>query len=424
MHILITYRIIWVFLLPVYTLLTAMRLIKGKEDFYRITERWGFSHTKRPKGKLVWFHASSVGESLSILPLIKKLDDTHPEKTLLVTTGTKTSAQLMQKKLPQKAIHQYVPWDFYPFVKLFINKWHPTLSVFVESEFWPELLAQAPKPVLINGRVSDRSYPKYQKHKKYIQFLLNKFTLLLAQDALSEKRLRSLCQSTVICTGNLKLDAPLDPVEDKELAPFHQRIKGRLIWVVSSTHAHEEEKLLPVFKTLKETFPDLFLILAPRHPHRGEAVTRLFEAEGYSVTRRTKNHVLPIAANDVYIADTIGELPLWYTLADVVFIGGSLIPHGGQNPYEPLKRGKVVVCGPHMFNFKAMMSLFKQRQVILQADTPEKLTQDLCSILSQEDNRKKTEAHIQAQMEGLGGATEKTYIKLKDLAEGWSHAED
>ena len=415
------YRLIWLVILPFYVVFYLYRAATNKEDIRRVLERFGVASERRLQGELVWFHAASVGESLAILPLLEKMNTQLPSVQVLLTTGTKTSAKLMANRLPSNAIHQYLPWDFYPFVRLFMKTWQPNVSIFVESEFWPEALSNAPHPLLINARVSDRSFPKYVKYKKCVTPLLQHFEAVLAQDEITAERLQTLGVKGVINSGNLKMDAPVALPNGSDLAALKETIGARPVWVVSSTHAPEEEMLLPVFETLKKTIPTLLMIVIPRHPHRGGAVARLYEDAGYQVSRRGTGHTMMRAEDDVYVADTIGEVVLWYSLAHIVFMGGSLVPHGGQNPYEPLKYGKVTLCGEHMFNFKSMMKEFKTRQVILQVNSTEQLTQDLQDIFASPEEREMAERHISAQMQGLGGATSITFEHIKEHLKGWQH---
>jgi 3-deoxy-D-manno-octulosonic-acid transferase len=395
------------------------RLFSKKEDKSRLKERLGISSIIRPRGKLIWFHGSSVGETLSILPLINKLLEQDEKLNILVTSGTITSAKLMAEKLPPRAFHQYIPLDFYTIVSTFMEHWKPDLSIFVESEFWPELLHQAPNKVLINARISDRSFKRYGKHKWFIQTLLKGFKLCLAQSTQDEQRLKDLGIKNVKMSGNLKFDVETPKIDAKKIKEL-SAINDKTILVASSTHDPEETWLAAVHLKLKEKIPNLLTIIVPRHPARGNKLTEQL-AEFGNIKQRSKNEQ-PKEDTDFYIADTIGEMTLWYTLAKnngVVFMGKSLIPHGGQNPLEALKLNVPVICGPYMTNFKDMMDNLLKDKAIHQVEDIEALTQGLEEILTNKTKRNKLIKPIGCAMEKLAGATDYTADKIINLLGGF-----
>lgn len=406
------YRMMWLIILPFYIPYSLWRAYKGKEQLCRLPERLGISTLEKKDTPVFWFHASSVGESLSLLVLLERIATSHPHLQILVTTGTRTSAKLMKERLPQTAFHQYLPWDFYPFVKLFLNKWKPKYSFFVESEFWPEMLSQAPNPILLNARISDRSFPKYMKNTWFRKHILGRFITSYGQDTLMSERLEKLGLTHVKNYGNLKLDAVIQQPDPKELKQLQEDIESRPVIVLASSHAPEEDLITPVFTQLREEFKNLLIIIAPRHPHRGELLQKTFNKQGLQVSRRTLDDKIT-SSTHIYIADTVGEMPLWYALANSVIIGGSFIEHGGQNPYEPLKMGKITITGPHMFNFKQAMHLYKEKDIILQVNTTDELYPLLRSALSNLDSSR--EKHIQDAMKNLGGAVNKIYADIDRL---------
>ncbi len=410
------YRFIWFILSPIIIFWFAWRLIKGKEDKARFKERLGFSSIKRPKGKLIWFHGSSVGETLSILPLINELLTRDKKLNILVTSGTKTSAKLMSEKLPLRAFHQYLPLDYYFAVKKFINYWQADLSIFVESEFWPELIYQASNKILINARMSDRSFNKYAKHKWFINQLLSGFKLCLAQSKQDAERLKKLAIKNVEMSGNLKFDAVPSNIDKNELDNLLSILKNRPILVCASTHNKEEEMLAKVHTKLKQNIPDLLTIIVPRHPHRGENIYQ--QIKNIAETKlRSKGENITNTTN-FYIADTIGEMSLWYSLAQkngVVFMGGSLIPHGGQNPLEALKANCPVVCGANMQNFKNMLDDLLTDNAITQITNIEELETTIQNILSDKTKRDSLIKPIGCALEKLTGATKYTADKIEGL---------
>lgn len=339
---------------PVAEFALTRRLKAGKEDPARINERRGVPGAPRPDGVLLWIHGASVGESLSVLPLVARLRELRAELRFLVTTGTTTSARLMAERLPVGAVHQYVPVDHPRFVEGFLDHWRPQAAIFVESEFWPNLILTARARVefmaLINGRVSPKSYEDWSKRPQTIRYVLSAFDMMLAQDRQNAERLKTLSGRDVASFGNLKNAAPALPAAESQLAEIKASIGDRPIWLAASTHPGEEETVVAAHKALKASFPDVLTLLAPRHPERGREVRDLAVASGLAARLRSTNE--PISPEvDIYIADTLGELGLFYRLSDVSFVGGSLTPKGGHNPLEPARLGGAILHGPYTFNF-------------------------------------------------------------------------
>lgn len=339
---------------PVASFALKRRLKAGKEDPARIGERKGKAGRRRPDGPLVWIHGASVGESLSILPLVAKLRSAHSDCHFLITTGTVTSAKLMEERLPDGAFHQFIPLDHPDYVRAFLNHWRPDAALFVESEFWPNLILGARQRArfmgLVNGRVSPRSFEDWKRQPNAIKYILSSFDLIIAQDPQNAARLSTLSGRPVECFGNLKYAAPPLPGDEAGLESLESQISGRRLWLAASTHPDEEETVLKAAKLLQAEFPDLLTILAPRHPTRGAEIGALCrEANASFVLRSQKQPIAP--DTDIYIADTLGELGLFYRLSDVSFVGGSLTEKGGHNPLEPARLGAAILHGPHVFNF-------------------------------------------------------------------------
>lgn len=342
---------------PLIDLYLSRRMARGKEDQARFPERRGHASQPRPNGGLVWIHAASVGESLSLLPLIQMLRTTRPALTVLVTTGTVTSAKLMTERLPGGALHQYFPVDRQPFVRRFLDHWQPNLVLWAESEFWPNMIVELRRRsipmVLINGRVSDKSFRNWQRLQSVIRPLLRAFTLCLGQTEDDTERLRALGAADAACLGNLKFAAQPLPADEDVLSRLQSALGNRPVWLAASTHAGEEMLAGRLHQSLADKHPGLLSLIVPRHAHRGDEVRAELEAEGLTVDQRSRGE-MPDAATEIYLADTMGELGLFYRLAPVVFIGKSLIGHGGQNPLEAMRLGCAVIMGPHMDNFAEM----------------------------------------------------------------------
>lgn len=339
---------------PVAEMLLRQRLKDGKEDPVRMRERIGEAGKIRPEGPLVWIHGASVGESLSVLPLVERFKKDRPDFNILVTTGTVTSAKLMAERLPGGAVHQFIPVDHPRFVRGFLDHWRPDAAIFVESEFWPNLLIETRKRArymaLVNGRVSPKSYSDWKGKPRSIRFLLSHFDLLVAQDNQNAERLSALSGRDVVSYGNLKNAAPPLPGDVKEEARILASLDGRPFWLAASTHPGEEEAIIAAHKALKTEHPGIVTILAPRHPERGAAIAELATELGVNTRRRSKGEKID-RHTDVYLADTLGELGLFYRIANAAFVGGSLVEKGGHNPLEPARLGCAILHGPHIFNF-------------------------------------------------------------------------
>jgi len=340
---------------PVLRLYLGRRMVCGKEDAERFGERLGRPGKPRPLGPVIWIHGASVGEAISVLPLIDRLRALRSDATLLMTTGTVTSARLMARRLPAGALHQFVPVDRVAYVRAFLDHWRPDLALWAESEFWPNLVvetaARGVPMVLVNGRISDRSFARWQRYPATIRRLLGGFKLCMGQSPLDAERLRALGAPVAVCPGNLKLAAPPLPADSAALAELEGWIAGRPIWVAASTHAGEEGLIGRVHAGLRVKYPDLLTVIVPRHPERGAGIAQELAANGLAAARRAAGEAIG-PATDVYVADTIGELGLFYRLAGTAFIGKSLVPLGGQNPLEALSLDCAVLFGPHMGNFR------------------------------------------------------------------------
>lgn len=333
------------------------RLRLGKEDPQRLPERLGFAGLARPAGPLCWLHGASVGEALSILPLIEQLQARYPGLHLLVTTGTRTSAGLLARRLPEGVTHQYVPVDLPQAAARFLDHWRPGLALWTESELWPALiqaLAVRDVPlVLLNGRLSDTSFRRWRRLPGSARALLQPFRLCLAQTEADAARFKALGAPRVEYLGNLKFAAPPLPCDEAEMDRLREAAAGRPCWVAASTHEGEEEIVAAAHRALCRRHPDLLTLIVPRHPERGAALARDLAAAGCSVARRAGAEAIAPGIG-IYLADTIGELGLWYRLGQMAFVGGSLTQPGGQNPLEPARLGRAILHGPGMANFAAI----------------------------------------------------------------------
>ena len=355
----------------------------GKEDVKRFNERVGRPTKPRPAGRLIWLHGASVGESISMLPLINRLLEIYTDAHVMVTTGTTTSAEVMAKRLPERAFHQYLPIDNPVFAARFIRHWQPTIAIWFESEFWPGMLSTIKRRniplILINGRISNKSFKRWQQFDFVIKEILDCFTACLGQSEEDAYRLRALGAKDAMCLGNLKYAGLPIPVDEEKKKEIQDEIGERPVWLVSSTHSDEEAKIGRYLKELSAKHEGLLTIIAPRHPTRGVEIRDILQDKYQLKTalRSANEKIQP--ETEVYIADTIGEMGIWYELCPIVFIGGSLIPHGGQNFMEPSRCRDAVIVGPHMHNFTDAMNRAKRADGIIQVDE----TVDLIDMVDQ-----------------------------------------
>jgi 3-deoxy-D-manno-octulosonic-acid transferase len=399
---------------PLAPALIKRRLKQGKEDPARVGERRGVSDDVRPSGPLVWIHGASVGEVLAAAALIEKLRALNLR--ILLTSGTVTSAAIVAKRFPADIIHQYVPYDSPRYVARFLDHWRPSLALFIESDLWPNLIlssaARRLPMVLINGRMSHRSFPRWRRVNATISALLGRFDICLAQSQADAERFSALGSRNVITTGNLKLDVPAPPADAAKLERLMSVTRGRPIIVAASTHPGEEDMLVDAHRALAGLFPSLLSVVVPRHPDRGAAIARTIGATGLRVGLRSHEE-LPTASTDIYVADTMGELGLFYRLAPIVFMGGSLVPHGGQNPIEAVKLGASIVHGPHVFNFSDVYEALDKAGGARVADGPEALIKQLGRLLADPAAREISVAASTRVVEQLGGALERTMTALE-----------
>lgn len=379
------YRLLTILLCPLSYLLVGLRVMKGKEHAKRYKEKLGFFSSARPIGKLLWFHAASVGELNSIIFLIKRLNEERPKLNFLITTITVNSEKIFHKAGLPRAIHQFLPLDIPFLANKFINYWQPDLGIFIDSELWPNLLTEASgkmKLINLNGRLSDKSFARWKYFSPLISYMYKKFSLILPTSQTEMKKIQYFMQSDAVkYVGNLKYAMPALSCNEEELKILKKAITKRKVWIAASTHKGEEEILIACHQKLLKEFPDLLLIIVPRHPERGMDIAKLAKEEGCEVSLRSQHDNITKRCN-VYIADTIGELGLIYRLGDIVFVGGSLIRHGGHNFLEAARLGCAVIVGSYTHNFKDLTEEFKQMDAILIANNSEQLVASIHSLLT------------------------------------------
>jgi 3-deoxy-D-manno-octulosonic-acid transferase len=376
-------------LAPAVRLQLRRRVTIGREIAERLPERFGIDGTPRPAGPLLWMHAASVGETMSILPI---LDMLRRRAKVLLTTGTVTSQALLDQRLPEQGLtgdvlHRFAPLDVPSWVDRFLSHWQPDAACFVESELWPNQLAACQargiKLMLLNARMSDRSFARWRRVPGFARRVLGGFSLVQARGDADADRLRALGARHVDSPGDLKFAAPPLPVDQAELVRLTQVVNGRPVWLAASTHPGEENLIAAAHRVVAQTHPGLLTIIAPRHPDRGAAL-----AAELLAPRRSAGEG-PSPDGGIWIADTLGELGLWYRLAPIAFVGRSLIvPGGGQNPLEPARLGCAIAVGPYTGNFTDHVALLRDAGGLAQVDGPDGLAAFVSAMMADAELRR------------------------------------
>jgi len=400
----------------------ARRLAAGKEDPGRLDERRGIAGRARPPGRLIWFHAASVGEALSIQELIRRLGSARPELSFLITTGTVTSSEILASRLPPRTIHQYIPLDLRPYVRRFLAHWQPDLAVWTESELWPALMcethARRVPMLLVNARISGRSHRHWRWLPGAAKTLVGLFRGIYAQDATTAIYLRRLGApaSALKIVGTLKEGSAALPCDEAERAALARMLAGRPVWLAASTHAGEEEMVVAAHGESRRTAHLLLLILAPRHPERGADLAARLTADGWSVALRSRGDT-PGDETEIYIADSIGEMGLWYRLAPVSFVGGSLVEVGGHNPFEPAALGSAIIHGPHVANFADIYQRLEEVGAALEVRDADTLAQTVIRLLAPDEAARMAAAAWEVSSRGAE-VTDLTLRLILDTLDG------
>ncbi|TAE33369.1 MAG: 3-deoxy-D-manno-octulosonic acid transferase [Alphaproteobacteria bacterium] len=360
------------------------RLKQGKEDGQRMDERYGKNATKRPIAPLIWIHAASIGETNSAQRLIRHLLATDPSVHILITTTTLSAAIMIAQHPIDRVHHAYAPLDTPPSVARFLKHWQPHMVCFVDSELWPNMIraiSQRAIPlILLNGRMSPRSAARWRKAPRASAKILSHFDVIFAKSEADAQLFCDLGGTNVHYVGNMKYDAAPLSVDETRYDAMRSALGSRPCWVAASTHKGEDELLALAHQQVRLTHPDALLILVPRHAHRGSDIATMLRSDGWNVAQRSTQEALtPQTA--IYLADTMGELGLWYRLAHIVFIGGSLVPHGGQNPIEAVRLGCTVLYGPHRFNFTDVCYELHKAKALIDVHNGDELAQQITHLI-------------------------------------------
>ncbi|MFE1602821.1 3-deoxy-D-manno-octulosonic acid transferase [Methylobacterium sp. ID0610] len=394
--------------------LLAWRRRKGKEDPVRLPERVGRPGKPRPAGPLVWAHGASIGEVLALLPLVQRL--TRRGFTVLVTSGTRTSADLIAGRLPRGALHQFAPLDAPRYVARFLDHWRPDLALVAESELWPNTIlaldARQVPLILVNGRMSARSARGWERTPALARAVLARIAVCLVQTPEEAERFRDLGAPRVAVSGNLKFDAPPPPADPGALAQLAAMVRGRPVWLAASTHPGEEAAVIAAHRHLAPRHPGLLTLVVPRHPRRGAEIMAAAASASLRASRRSEGG-LPDGRTDLYVADTVGELGLFFRLAPLVFMGGSLAEHGGQNPIEPARLDSAILHGPHVANFAQAYAVLAEAGGGLPVTDGATLAEAAGRLLADPARRDATAQAAHRAVAACGGALDRTMAALE-----------
>ena len=361
---------------PIYLIYQYISVLRGKESSARFWERWVDKKIKRPSGKLIWFHSASVGETLSVIPLIQKLIKDDSEVNILITSTTMTSAQIFEKKPLRQVIHQMAPHDTFFVSRRFLTHWKPDLAIRVESEIWPRILLELKKDetpnFLFNARFSKKTLFKIQQQAESSAFLLSLFDGIHVQENYTKEILAQVGVDVqkISVTGSLKDSRKKLPVDKNDLKKFKKVIGSQNVWLAASTHPGEDEVILAAHKKIGG-----ILIIAPRHIERAKQIARLSSLLGFKTQLRSEEPDIK-AETAVYIADTMGEMGLWYSLTSVAFIGGSLVEKGGHNPVEVAQFNTYILHGPNTYNASERYEQLRQAGICFLVKNERELVQE------------------------------------------------
>ena len=383
---LVIYNLLIFFIILLSPLIILFRLSKGKEDLSRFKEKFCFfSINNNTKKKLIWFHGASVGELLSIIPLIEKLEKNNSIGKILITSTTLSSSRVLNKYKFKKTIHQFFPIDSIYFTNKFLNYWKPSMAVFVESEIWPNMIVNIKKKdiplILLNARISSKTFKRWKIFSNFSNFIFKKFDLCLAQSLETKKYLKFLGAKKIRFCGNLKFS---ESKQDNKLfskEKFSFNFNSRKIWCASSTHPNEEIDCAKIHQNLRKKYNNILTIIIPRHINRTNEIKTKIQELGLVVSLRSSNKQIK-KNTDIYLVDTYGEVSKFFSLSNIAFLGGSIVKHGGQNPLEPARLGNHILSGPNFYNFKEIYAFLGKNNISITTSNFEKMKKTILKKLN------------------------------------------
>jgi len=413
--------LLWL-LIPFIFFRLAYRGLKSKGYLKRWRQRLGFS--PRLSQPSIWLHAVSFGESVAATPIIKRLIEQYPDHPLLITNTTPTGYNHIEKHFGGKVTQCYLPFDIPNFIQRVIRRTKPIIFIVMETELWPNCLNIMNKnnipSMILNGRLSARSLRRYQKISSISKAMMKSIDSIAAQFPLDADHFTQLGAkpNSVHTTGSIKFDISLQ--EHPDHLAIKTQLQNRLVWTIASTHDGEEPQVLPTYKALKQLFPNLLMIIAPRHPERFTVVNKLCTKEGFVVTTRSSDQ--PITPEtDVFLGDSMGEMNLFYGLADVVFMGGSFVSTGGHNMLEPISLGKPTITGPYTHNFSSIVQSLLVQKALIQVENTTELTQELQALFQNPEAQTALINNGKQVMSQNKGATDKQLALIAQLLNKGRH---
>ena len=361
-------------------IIVLFRVFKNKEDKIRFTEKFSFFSKKRAKGKLIWFHGASVGEVLSVIPVIKKYEKDKSINQILITSSTLSSSKVLLKFKFKKTIHQFYPVDHYFFTNKFLKYWRPDIAIFIDSEIWPcmfKTLDSLKIPlILLNARITKKTFLRWMKIKKFSEFIFDKISIAYPQNLETKKFLKKLKVKKINIIGNLKYAETDSENQDTINHQLKSQFKNKKIWIASSTHANEEVFCAKAHIELKKKFKNLITIIIPRHVHRAKKIIPEIKNLKLEVIRHSSKNI-NLKDTDIYLVDTFGETKKFHKIGHSVFLGGSIVKRGGQNPLEAARYGAKILHGPNIHNFKDVYKLLKSLKISKVINSSKKLASSI-----------------------------------------------
>ena len=382
---------------PLFWLYSLMLMVGGMPA--HLKERWARKMPPRPKGSLLWFHGASYGEVMAIMPIVRQLHEQNPDHTILITSSSKNTASTLRRTLPPYVIHQVLPFDLSDCVNRFLTHWRPTHMFWSEADFWPTILLETHKRgipgILLNGRFSEKSFTRWRGAPPLIRDVMQTFQKIYPQTPADFDRFTSFGTPQATLCGNLKFFIDPPKLDEAALNSLNAQIKSRPLFLAASTHPGEEEIILKTHKALRKDFPTLLTILVPRHPKRAEAILALCKQQSLTVAQRSQQQKIT-ASTAVYLADTLGELGLFYALAPFAFVGGSLVPIGGHTPVEATLGNCALISGPHVFNNTGIFEAYDNANALLWCTDAGSLTTAAHALLSNAPQRETLQKNANA----------------------------
>ena len=383
------YNVLIVIIIILSPIIIFFRILKKKESPYRFLEKFSFLQKKRRKGKLIWFHCSSVGEFLSIVPLVEKLEKEKEINNILISTSTLSSSRIFNQFKFKKTLHQFYPIDNPIIINKFLNYWKPTAVLFVESEIWPEMLRSLKqkkiKIILLNARISKKSFQRWKHLKKLGVDIFSNFDFIFPQNKETLNYLKFFNVKKIQILGNLKF-CEAKKINSRKV--IYNNFLSRKILCAASTHNNEEEIISNIHLNLKKKINNLLTVIIPRHAERTKEILNMLKYKKlnyicHSESKKIRNNT------DIYLVDTYGVSRTFYSISKVVFLGGSFIPRGGQNPLEAVRYGCYITHGRHTFNFTEIYNMLSKKKLSYEAKNLSQLNKIIFKLLIKKSNNMK-----------------------------------